>query len=334
MESENENYFNDALSAIGDIGSAEDALFIAEYLERDDLSAAQRQSLMRTLGKMHAVQTWDKVVAILENEDENTFVRMYAAEALGAMEKEDSVPILVQAFGATDPNLRQYVIKGLSYFPNVLEARSTIVQGIRDEHWRVRQESIKSATKMELTDAIPYLIYRVKNDAEKLIKEESIASIAKINTTEGNDFLISQLKDKKLGDGTKAKIVQELLKAGHAGQKEILELADEVVQDDKRKSLRYAIGKELAKNTKPEYKDICAKFLDSKDAQTISLGLDMYKNQKFAELEPNLKKIAEDKKASANKNRAKKFLGIEDDDEKKDDKETKKDSSSSSGDAK
>ena len=38
---------------------------------RHDLSAAQRQSLMRTLGKMHAVQTWDKVVAILENEDEN-----------------------------------------------------------------------------------------------------------------------------------------------------------------------------------------------------------------------------------------------------------------------
>ena len=334
LESENENYFNDALSAIGDIGSAEDALFIAEYLERDDLSVAQRQSLMRTLGKMHAVQTWDKVVAILENEDENTFVRMYAAEALGAMEKEESVPILVQAFGATDPNLRQYVIKGLSYFPNVLEARSTIVQGIRDEHWRVRQESIKSATKMELSDAIPYLIYRVKNDAEKLIKEESIASIAKINTTEGNDFLISQLKDKKLGDGTKAKIAQELLKAEHAGQKEILELADEVVQDDKRKSLRYAIGKELAKNTKPEYKDICAKFLDSKDAQTISLGLDMYKNHKFAELEPNLRKIAEDKKASANKNRAKKFLGIEDDDEKKDDKEIKKDSSSSSGDAK
>ena len=60
----------------------------------------------------------------------------------------------------------------------------------------------------------------------------------------------------------------------------------------------------------------------------------MYKNQKFAELEPNLKKIAEDKKASANKNRAKKFLGIEDDDEKKDDKEFKKDSSSSLGDAK
>ena len=121
IESENENYFNDAIATLGDIGGPEEAMFLVEYLEREDLSDAQRQTLMRNCGKMHAVETWDKLVDILDNDDENTFVRMYAAESLGLMEVEKSVPILVAHFDETDPNLRQYVIKGLSHFPTVVE---------------------------------------------------------------------------------------------------------------------------------------------------------------------------------------------------------------------
>ena len=158
IESENDSYFNDAIAAIGEIGGPGEAMFLVEYLEREDLSDAQRQTLMRTCGKMHAIQTWEKVVEVAEDEDENLYVRMYAAEALGLMEKNESVPILVELFSETDPNLRQYVIKGLSHFPGVVEAEETILQGIRDEHWRVRQEAIKTVKEMKLSDATPYLI--------------------------------------------------------------------------------------------------------------------------------------------------------------------------------
>ena len=311
IESENENYFNDAISALGDIGGPEEAMFLVEYLERDDLSDAQRQTLMRNCGKMHAVETWDKLVDILDNDDENTFVRMYAAESLGLMELEKSVPVLVEHFDATDPNLRQYIIKGLSHFPDVVEARATVIQGIRDEHWRVRQEAIRTAKDNGNKDAIPYLIYRAKNDSEKLIKEESIAAIAAINTDEGNDFLIEQLQDKKIADGTKKKIVEVLLKEDHAGEKEIIELAKTVATDDKRKDLRYAIAKEMAKNYKSSYDEVTALYLQSKDATTITLGLDLYKQKKPASLEAYVNTIANDKKSSANKTRAQKLLGIE-----------------------
>ena len=321
IESENESYFNDAIAAIGEIGGPSEAMFLVEYLERDDLSDAQRQTLMRTCGKMHAVQTWDKVVSVAEDEDENLYVRMYAAESLGLMEKKESVPILVELFSENDPNLRQYVIKGLSHFPKVVEAQETIMQGIRDEHWRVRQESIKTAKENEMKDAVPYLIYRAKNDSEKVIKDEAYSSIAALNTSEGNDFLIAQLSEKKLGDGTKKKIVEVLLKEGHAGEKDILKLADDCLNDDKRKDLRYAIGKELAKYENSAYDEICLKYLGSKDSTTQSLGLDMYKTNKFSSAVPVMKTIYEDKKANSGvKNRIKKLLSIEDDDEKKNEK--------------
>lgn len=318
IEGENENYFTDAITTLGDIGGPEEAMFLVEYLDRDDLSDAQRQTLMRNCGKMQAVATWDKLVDILEDEDENTFVRMYAAESIGLMKVNKSVPILVETFqSATDPNLRQYAIKGLVNFPDVVEAKSVIIQGIRDEHWRVRQEAIRDSKEIRITEAIPYLIYRAKSDSEKVIKEESISAIANINTQEGNDYLISQLQDKKVGDGTKKKIIECLLKEDHAGEEEIIELAKSVATDDKRKDLRYSIGKELAKNYKPSYNEVCILYLESKDATTISLGLDMYKQKKLSELEPYVNKIATEKKNSSNKTRAMKLLGIEEEDETK-----------------
>ena len=317
IESENENYFNDAIAALGDIGGPEEAMFLVEYLERDDLSDAQRQTLMRNCGKMHAVETWDKLVDILNNDDENTFVRMYAAESLGLMEVEKSVPVLVEHFDATDPNLRQYVIKGLSHFPDVVEAKATIIQGIRDEHWRVRQEAIRTVKENKTKDAVPYLIYRAKNDAEKVIKEESYAAIAALDTDEGNDFLIAQLEDKKVADGTKKKLVEVLLAEDHVGEKEIIELAKKVVTDDKRKDLRYAIAKEMVKNYKSSYNEVAALYLQSKDATTISLGLDMYKQKKASELTGYVNTIANEKKNSSNKTRAQKLLGIEEEEEEK-----------------
>ncbi len=312
IESENESYFNDAITTIGDIGGPAEAMFLVEFLEREDLSDAQRQTLMRNCGKMHAVETWDKLVEILDDEDENMYVRMYAAEAIGLMEKKESVPVLVETFTSTDPNLRQYVIKGLVNFPKVVEAQETILQAVRDEHWRVRQEAIKAVKTMELKDATPFLIYRAKSDSEKVIKEEALKTLAFLNTSDGNKYLIDQLKDKKTGDGTKKKIVEVLLAEKHVGETEILELADECVNDDKRKDLRYAIGKELAKYENKKYEDICMKYLASKDTTTIGLGLDIYKTNKFNAAEDKMRELYAEKKTNSSiKNRIKKKLKIE-----------------------
>lgn len=328
IESENENYFNAAITALGSIGGPAEALFLAEYLDREDLSDAQRQALMRTCGKMHAVETWDKLVNIFENEDENTFVRMYAAESLGLMQTEKSVPILVERFDSPDPNLRQYIIKGLVNFPDVIEAKSVIIQGIRDEHWKVRQESIRAAKEMKLTDAVDYLIYRVKNDSEKLIKEESVVALVEINTEKGNEFLVSQIKDKKASTATKKKIIAELVKNGSVGEKEILDLAKETLSDDKNKDMRYAIGKELAKHYKSTYDQVALLYLQSKDSTTVGIGLDMYKNGKSKGIQSAVESVAKEKKKSSNKTRARKLLNLPEEEEEEKESKDKKEKTS------
>ena len=89
-------------------------------------------------------------------------------------------------------------------------------------------------------------------------------------------------------------------------------MAKSVATDDKRKDLRYAIGKELAKYNNSAFADPCIKYLTSKDATTVSLGLDMYKTGKYSSAEATVKSIALDKKANAgNRARAQKMLGID-----------------------
>ena len=312
IENENEDYFNDALLAIGDIGGAGEALFLAEYLERTDLTDAQKQSLMKVLGKIHAVETWAKLCEIAENEDENLFVRMYAAEAIGAMEKTESISVLKNLFEESDPNLRQYVVKGLSYFPNDLDAKEIIIQAVRDDHYKVRLEAIDAVKKFEYKEAVPYLIYRAKNDSEIKVKQNCYEVIGYLDTEEGNNFLVERVTEKKGNDTLKTKAVEVLLKEGHAGVSEIKDAALQIAGDDVRKTLRTSIGKVIAKYPRDEFSDVCIKYLESKDATTQGLGLDMYQNGKYQDAVPYIQKIIDDKKAnSANKRRAQKLLGIE-----------------------
>lgn len=324
LESDNETYFNDTLSTIGEIGDAQSALSVAEYLERDDLSDAQRQTLMRTLGKLHAVETFDKIVAILENEDENAFVRMYAAEALGLMGKMEAVPVLINTYKDANPNLRQYAIKGLGEFPQDGKAQACILQGIRDEHWKVRQEAINVSKKILDYHAIPYLMYRAENDSERIIKEAAISALPLYNEPNADKFLKDML-EKKVSDNIKVKVVIALLDAEH-GEEEILALAEKCLSDVRMKNLAKGIGNELAKRSKHSYEAICLKYLESKDGDLQNIGLDMYKNYKFSgPVEEKIRSLALDRKGNGSvRNRAKKMLGIEDEDKSKEDKSVEK----------
>lgn len=312
LDSGDEAYFTAALSTLGKIGSGREAVYLAGYLDRGDLTLPQRQALMRTLGEMGAVETWDKLVEIIQDENENSFVRMYAAEAIGKMEKPESVPVLEKLFEDGDPNMRQYCIRGLSHYPENKTAAAVIVQGIRDEHYKVRIESIKAAGALDLKDAVPYLVYRAKNDPETAVKKECYPVLAELGTKEGEDFLIGQITDRKVSDSMKSLAAEALMKDGR-GEKEIIELAQETLKDDRRKPLRYALGKQFAKYARPAYADICAAYVRSGDAATVSQGLDIYRNGRYAAAGDAVRELAE-KKAGANRTRARKLLGLSDDD--------------------
>lgn len=315
IDADDEKYFTSALSALGKTGGPKESLYLAKFLERDDLETAQRQALMRTLGQMNAVETFDSIIKIAQDEDENSFVRMYAAEALGNMKKDEAIPVLVKLFESDDPNMREYCIKGLQNFPNSKKAKTTIIQAIRDDHVKVRVQAVKAVKEMQMKDAMDFLIYRAKNDSERSVKKECYPVIAEFDTQKGNDFLVKQITDKKVPDSAKLMAAEALLKCGNnVGTNEIAELAKEILDDPARNSLKFALGKILAKYMKPAFADVAVLYVQSKDAQLAALGLDMYKAGRYETVKSAVKTLAEDKKNSSNRTRARKLLGLDDED--------------------
>lgn len=294
VDKEEEDYFNGALTCLGEIGGEKEALFLADYLDREDLSVAQKQALMRVLGKIKSVQTWEKLSEIAQDENENTFVRMYAAEAIGAMQKSESEDILIDLFEDSDPNLRSYVIKGISYYTDT-KADRLIISGIRDSQYKVRLEAINAASERDLKDAVPYLIYRCKDKSEQdQVKNKCYESLAKLNTSEGNEYLLSLITDKKVSDRIKIKVSAALLKENNTGSTEIIKLAKESLLSDQKKSLRYALGKEFAKYGRPEYEEICGMYIDHADVSTQGTGLDIFAKGKYDSLRVKVYALARD----------------------------------------
>ena len=291
LESDNEAYFSGALATLGKIGGADEALYITEYLERDDLTVPQRQSLVRVLGELHAEETYDKLVEYAQDEDENVFVRMYSAEAIGVMGKAEAVDVLVDLYKDDNPNLRQYVIKGISHF-GTDDARKILLQGLKDNHYKVRQEAIAAIRENDVREADEYLVYRAENDPVQAVKNDSIAALAKLDTEKGNEYLLSQITGKKVPDAQKARVARALLEEGR-GVSEIVSLARETAGDDKRKQLRYALGKEMARYENQAFADVALDYLSSKDNATVGTGLDIWARGRYPNCDDAVSALAD-----------------------------------------
>ena len=291
LESDNEEYFNGALETLGKIGGSREALYLTEYLEREDLTTSQRQSLVRVLGELHAVETYDKLVEYAEDEDENAFVRMYSAEAIGVMEKAEGQEVLTDLFEDENPNLRQYVIKGIKHYKNNA-ANEILIQGLKDSHYKVRQEAIAAVKENDVKEADEYLIYRIKNDPVQAVKNDSIEVLAKLNTQKGNEYLLSQVTEKKVPDAQKARVAKVLLEEGR-GVSEIVELAKQTAKDNKRKQLRYALGKEMSKYENPAFAEVAFEYLRSKDTSTVGTGLDIWAKGRYSNCNDEVNALAD-----------------------------------------
>ncbi|MCQ2981462.1 MAG: HEAT repeat domain-containing protein [Treponemataceae bacterium] len=298
LDDESEDYLDAGLRALGSIGGAEEAAFLADYLDRD-LTTARRQTLMKSLGGLKVTSTWDKLVEVARDEDENLYVRMYATEAIGAMELKDSVPVLMELFESSEPNVREYAIKGLSYY-NSHDISAFMIEAFRDNYYKVRIEAAKAVQKWTYRDALDALIYRAQNDGETAVKNACYDAIGALNVAKGNEFLIGILKDKKKGDSTRAKAATVLLINGdRESVAAVCEVAKEVAVDKQRKNLRYAIGKEMAKHKSSQYEEVCLLFLESDDASTVGTGLDIWKTNRYGSCRSKVQEIADREKKTA-----------------------------------
>lgn len=305
LVNESEDYFDLALSAVGNVGGAEEALFLADYLKNGELSTIRKQTLMKSLGQLQAIETWDTLVEIAKDEEENTFVRMYASEAIGNMKKKESVDVLVDLFNENDVNLRTYVVKGLSNFTDE-KAIAVILDAFKDNYYKVRLEAAAAAKKNIIIEAVPYLLYRSENDPENTVKYACYDALGAIQNDEAKNFLKTTIENIKLNETARAKAASVILEHEiNDLVPSVVSVASQTLLDDKSINLRYALGKEFTKYANPQFQTICAEFIAHKDVATKGIGLDIFAKNKFPQLFSEVQAIADNEKEGVNQRKAK-----------------------------
>ena len=312
LKSDNEQFKNMSITALGQIGGKEEADYLIEYFKNEELDVIEKQTLLKALGNLALVETYDDLIEIATDEDENTFVRRYAIEAASKMGKKEVVKILVEMSRSSDPNIRSIVVQSAGNFVSNSsdcdkEALIIILDGLKDNHQNVRMESVKVCREKKLSASEKPLLFRAKNDPVANIKYECYYALAGIGSKDCSEFLSSVLNDDKMSETNRAKAVDAIFEyTVTACYDDVKKLSEKALNDDKLKNLRYAIGKSLANHDNLNFEVICLGFLKHKDVATKGTGIDIYARNNYIAARPLIEEIANnDEKGNALKRKAK-----------------------------
>ena len=317
-------YGAETVSVLGEIGGDEEAVFLAAYFDSLTIDDAKqelilKQTIMAALEKIHSEDTRVFLLERAQDENENIYVRSSAVAGLSKMGNSDIIPLLAEFFEQPEPQLREAAIRGAASF-DTDETRKLTLQGFKDNYYKVRLEALKTVQKTKMQEAVPYSLYRAKYDPTDAVRFAAVETLAMLNTAEGNTWLAETFRDSKKSEKLRVTILSSVLKYNPeilAADLDTVVLA--TVKDNKQKKLRYEFGKEIAKVENSVTADICKAFLQSDDALTKSIGLDMFKTNAFADARALVEAIAQDEKQGALQRRARRLL------------ETKSDKSGSQG---
>ncbi|HNY22774.1 MAG TPA: HEAT repeat domain-containing protein, partial [Treponemataceae bacterium] len=317
IEDDNRDFLDKTVQTLGKIGSSEDAKYLVGYMsgeiEGDEKTRLIiRQNVMTAIGELKCSEIAPDLIEIARDEDENTVIRATAGVAAGKLLDSNAIPALVDFFSNTDPILRSAAINGLSNF-DTPEARSILMEGIKDSHYKVRLDSIDAVTRAKMDESVDFLLFRARTDPVEQVRIKAIESLAIFGGSASNDWLVESFKDEKATDKVRVRIASSLLEKNPA-----LLMADfnkvilGTLKDDKKKELRYAFGKLITEKNVADSEPIAIAYLSHKDTLTKSIGLDMYEKFKFPGVTEIVEGIAKDDKMGALQRRAKKILGITD----------------------
>jgi len=240
LKQDEKRYLEAAIKTIGAVGSDDLVQPLRTTYESDGASQSIKEAIVLALGTMKATSSFEFLSTIATAEDSAKTLRMYACTALGNLGDERGAAILIKASISNDPNVRASALTALGTF-NVPEARSAILEGLRDANVIPRLEACKAAGIPDNTAAIPYLEYKASFDPERAVREASLAALAKIGGVGVDSFLLEYLGDAKNDMQYRAAAFSGLLAKAGGGDKARALFA--AAQEDKDRSLFTALAR-------------------------------------------------------------------------------------------
>ncbi|MBD2648785.1 HEAT repeat domain-containing protein [Nostoc foliaceum] len=147
------------------------------------------ESVVVALGKVNS-QMSQKLIAALK--DSESYVRYYAAEALGKIGNAEAVPELIAALKDSESDVRRYAASALGNIG--AEAVPELIAALKDSESDVRRYVAEVLGKIGNAEAVPELIAALK-DSESDVRRYAAEVLGKIGNAEAVPELIAALKD-------------------------------------------------------------------------------------------------------------------------------------------
>lgn len=296
-------YFAGAIKLIGAVGSDELVEPLRTLYDADGTNQATKESIVLALGSMKASSSFDFLSTIATAEDSAKTLRMYACTALGNLGDRRGIGILVKASTSNDPNVRASALAALGTFDGA-EARSAILEGLRDANVIPRLAACKASGVAGNVDAIPYLEYKASFDPERSVREASLAAISKIGGGSVDAFLVGYIEDSKMEAGYRAAAFAGLLAHGAPAALDKARTLLVSAQGDKDRGLFAALARAIVAVDAPEAERFVEVLLADKDFSVRLGALAWAERNKAKAMLPSIQSLAETDSNDAVKRRA------------------------------
>ncbi len=194
VDYDNDSISIGAITALGKIGDLSEVDILLEKLDDVDFPESRKSQIIVALGELGSKKAVSKLIAIVENRTEDKVWRMYACEALGKIKDAAAIPVIKNVFAENDPLLKAYAAAALAYF-NMSDVIDILIQGLKDNYWKVRVASAKGLARPEGAPAVDILKYKALKDPEHVVRREAIKALGAIGTGEAFNALRELFED-------------------------------------------------------------------------------------------------------------------------------------------
>jgi HEAT repeat protein len=230
----------------------------------DDPDVLVQRWAMATAGMLQVHDAVDRLLTYAQSKNALPEVRAEALYALGLLEVDEALPLMVEAAGHADAEVRELAALALGSVGVGEEALPALVGLLGDEEPTVVINALHSLVNVGSMDAIPY-IEAVLDSEHPGVVAEAEETVERI--TDMNVVLIDEMGGDEVKEACDSFTPQELLELAHNPSEEAMQcLIDQSLdkEPDMREAACIAMGERrdpsavhwLKKRTKDKYKDV------------------------------------------------------------------------------
>jgi HEAT repeat protein len=290
-------------------GEAEEKLLL-DWFDGDTATPALKEEAIKALGEIGSAKAAVRLAKLAEDPEGGKVPRMYACAALAKIKDESAVPSIVKAANDADPNVRSAAVEALGSFAESSsaagsEAKEALVQALRDSFPKARIAACKAVASAKVTDAMPFLKYKARNDPERSVKIEALRALATLGGGDADAFLRERLEDKRESPEMRALCFGLLARYDPSGSMESLSSRLQAEAAEKDRSFYTSLAREVANADKaPDIGKLARILIADKEYLIRIAGIEWARKNKSADLRADLERLASSDASDAIRKRA------------------------------